>query len=96
MIRTVSLSWGRFGGFYLHRNRVCLGWVALTWLPWEMDDLMTWAAENKLDKAAVQRLVDLAYAYYDALDEDPVERELEDGSPLDRSELDAAARLALG
>lgn len=49
---TISLSWGRYGGFYASRykstrlahgrryGRVCLGWFALTWVPIEIDDLM--------------------------------------------------------
>lgn len=36
----ISVSWGTYGGFYTHPNRVCLGWVALTWLPVEIEDLM--------------------------------------------------------
>jgi len=39
---TLALSWGAFGGFYVVRGygwRVCLGWIALTWLPVELDDL---------------------------------------------------------
>lgn len=38
---TVSISWGSYGGWYLHPRRICLGWVALTFLPGvEIDDLM--------------------------------------------------------
>lgn len=38
---TLALSWGPYGGFYLHRHRVCLGWVALTLVPnVEVEDLM--------------------------------------------------------
>lgn len=38
---TIALSWGRSGGFYLHRQRLCLGRVALTYVPAiEIDDLM--------------------------------------------------------
>lgn len=38
---TIALSSGRYGGFYLHRHRVCLGRVALTYCPAvEIDDLM--------------------------------------------------------
>jgi hypothetical protein len=38
---TLSLSWGPSGGFYLHRHRVCLGRLALTFVPdVEIDDLM--------------------------------------------------------
>ena len=32
------LSWGRYGGLYVHRRRLCLGWVALTYLPYDLDD----------------------------------------------------------
>ena len=40
---TVALSVGPWGGFYLHRgffHRLCLGYVALTVVPVELDDLM--------------------------------------------------------
>ena len=40
---TIALSWGKWGGFYFERGwmwRLCLGWVALTFLPMEIDDLM--------------------------------------------------------
>jgi hypothetical protein len=37
---TLALSWGRYGGFYLHPRRICLGWVAGTYVPVEIDDLM--------------------------------------------------------
>jgi hypothetical protein len=40
MTGTLALSWGPYGGFYLHPRRVCLGWVALTYVRPEMDDLM--------------------------------------------------------
>lgn len=52
MIRTIAISWGRYGGFYLHRNRVCLGWVAVTWLPWEIDDIKSAAARDEERKPA--------------------------------------------
>lgn len=38
---SISLSIGRWGGFYLHRGytvRLCLGWVAFTWYPFDLDD----------------------------------------------------------
>lgn len=38
---TLALSWGRYGGFYVHRYRICLGWVALTWLPLDLDDVLS-------------------------------------------------------
>lgn len=40
---TFMLSIGRWGGFYRYRGfglRLCLGWVALTWLPADIDDLL--------------------------------------------------------
>jgi hypothetical protein len=40
---TVALSDGPWGGFYVHRgffHRLCLGWLALTVVPVELDDLM--------------------------------------------------------
>lgn len=37
---TFAISWGRYGGFYLHRRRLCLGWFAFTLLKVEVDDLM--------------------------------------------------------
>lgn len=41
MTGTIALSWGPWGGFYVHPRRVCLGWVALTYVPdVEVDDLM--------------------------------------------------------
>lgn len=38
---TLALSWGPYGGFYVTRSRVCLGFVAITLLPEnEIDELM--------------------------------------------------------
>ncbi len=38
---TLALSWGAYGGFYLHSHRICLGWVALTLIPdVEVESLM--------------------------------------------------------
>lgn len=37
------ISWGKFGGWYFHRGyttRLCLGWLALTYFPCEVDDLL--------------------------------------------------------
>ena len=41
MSGTLAISWGRFGGFYVHRYRICFGWVALTWLPLDLDDVLS-------------------------------------------------------
>jgi hypothetical protein len=43
---TLAVSWGRYGGFYLHRHRICLGWLAVTYVPVEIDDLMRAYAER--------------------------------------------------
>lgn len=40
---TLALSWGAWGGFYVNRGfglRLCLGWLAITALPVDLDDLM--------------------------------------------------------
>lgn len=40
---TVAVSVGPWGGFYVHRKffqRVCIGWLAITVVPVELDDLM--------------------------------------------------------
>lgn len=34
---TLILSFGRFGGFYVTRNRVCLGRLAVTWYWFDFD-----------------------------------------------------------
>ena len=43
---TLALSWGPSGGFYIHRHRICLGRVALTYSPMEIDDLMERTVER--------------------------------------------------
>lgn len=41
MAGTLALSWGEYGGFYLHPRRVYLGRVALTLIPKvEIEDMM--------------------------------------------------------
>lgn len=38
---TVMLSFGRYGGFYWIRGyRICFGWVALSWFPYDVDDIL--------------------------------------------------------
>lgn len=37
---SVIVSVGRYGGFYVHRGhtlRICLGWIALTVVPFDID-----------------------------------------------------------
>jgi hypothetical protein len=50
---TLALSWGPSGGFYLHPHRICLGHIALTFLPRvEIDDLMeTYVAASGVPEA---------------------------------------------
>ena len=40
---TIALAIGRWGGFYIHCDytfRVCLGWVSLTLIPRDLDELL--------------------------------------------------------
>lgn len=39
----LSLSWGKYGGFYFKRGyttRLCLGWIAITYFPEDLDDIL--------------------------------------------------------
>ena len=50
-----TISWGRYGGFYFHKGfstRLCLGWVAFTYFPQDLDVLIKlW--KNKSDRKIV-------------------------------------------
>lgn len=40
---SIVISIGKYGGFYFYRKhttRLCLGWIAFTYLPNEIDDLI--------------------------------------------------------
>lgn len=40
---TLSFSWGKYGGFYYHKGymtRLCLGWIAFTYIPLEIDSVL--------------------------------------------------------
>jgi len=40
---TLAISWGKYGGFYWHwkyTKRLCLGWIAFTYLPNDLDNLL--------------------------------------------------------
>ena len=40
---SISLDVGQYGGFYFrhdHRTRLCLGWVAITFYPEEIDEIL--------------------------------------------------------
>jgi hypothetical protein len=46
MSGTLALSWGSYGGFYVTRNRICLGWIALTFLAIDLDEILDWATQE--------------------------------------------------
>jgi hypothetical protein len=50
-MRTLAISWGKYGGFYYTRQkiagRLCLGWIAIIWLSVELDRVIEWAGEEK-------------------------------------------------
>jgi hypothetical protein len=55
---TLALSWGPWGGFYVSwhgrgamTNRLCLGWLALTYVALEIDDLMIAYADSPVEGA---------------------------------------------
>ena len=38
------ISWGKYGGWYWHNKftkRLCLGWLAITFIPMDIDDVLT-------------------------------------------------------
>jgi len=40
---TIAISWGEYGGFYIQfgdSKRICFGWVALTYIPYDFDYLL--------------------------------------------------------
>ena len=37
---TIIISCGRWGGFYAHNGRLCLGWIAFTFMPYDVDDVL--------------------------------------------------------
>jgi hypothetical protein len=42
---TIMISIGEWGGFYFYNHftiRLCLGWVAFTFVPMDDADLMNW------------------------------------------------------
>ena len=47
---TLSVTVGKWGGFYFCREwcwRLCLGWLALTWFPQDLDQFLAWALDEK-------------------------------------------------
>jgi hypothetical protein len=40
---TIWLSIGRYGGFYVSKGymfRICLGWIAITFAPFDVDEVL--------------------------------------------------------
>lgn len=40
---SLAVSFGKWGGFYISKRstwRVCLGWVAITYFPYDIDDIL--------------------------------------------------------
>ena len=38
------ISWGKYGGWYWRNKftkRLCLGWLAITFIPMDLDDILT-------------------------------------------------------
>ena len=45
----ILISAGAYGGFYFrwgYTKRLCLGWIAFSWLPFDGDDLLKMAAKS--------------------------------------------------
>lgn len=34
------ISIGKYGGFYVKAGRVCLGWIAFSFIPFDVDDVL--------------------------------------------------------
>jgi len=52
---TIALSFGHWGGIYVYIGytwRICLGWVALTLFPCDLDDLLNEALAGVQDPHA--------------------------------------------
>jgi len=48
---SITLSFGPYGGFYIHTGncyRICLGWVAITFMKMELEDLVNNAEAHLL------------------------------------------------
>lgn len=46
---TFMISWGRYGGFYFKNHRLCLGWIAFTYLNDDIDNIFD-KLFNEIDK----------------------------------------------
>ena len=43
---TLMLNIGKWGGFYCRGGRICLGWIAFTFLPFDVDKLLSKLIED--------------------------------------------------
>ena len=60
----IIISIGSWGGIYVARNRICLGWIAISYFAFDGDDLLKAAAfgvdmENK--KSAIKSVLRQAH-----------------------------------
>lgn len=47
---TLAITWGSYGGFYFVSRfctRLCLGWLALTWIPEDIDVVLERLIQRK-------------------------------------------------
>jgi hypothetical protein len=47
---TFSISWGKYGGWYIllrYTKRICLGWVAITYFPFDIDEKLNELLKNQ-------------------------------------------------
>lgn len=47
----IVFTWGRYGGFYRNRgfvSRICLGWLAIDYLPVEIEEIYEGYAEEEI------------------------------------------------
>jgi len=64
MRKSLVISYGKYGGVYFHRGyttRLCLGWMAITYIPDDIDDLFERLLLRELseeDKAWIKKLQD--------------------------------------
>lgn len=50
---SLTITVGQYGGFYWRRGfttRLCLGWVAFTWYPFDLDVLLSWLMKRVKDE----------------------------------------------
>lgn len=50
---SIVISIGKYGGFYYHNEytkRICLGWIAITYIPQDFDDMILDICEIQSNK----------------------------------------------